>query len=108
MKLSSFSCDCFALIVVGVGLVFGTRPAAAGGSPMGTDVSSYQGSGINWTTMRTDGLSFAWTKATEGTYYYDADFTVNEANAKAAGVMIGAYHFARPSDDPNITGANSA
>jgi autotransporter-associated beta strand protein len=77
--------------------------------PMGTDVSSYQGGSLNWTTLKnTDGLSFAWTKATEGTYYQDADFAVNENNAKAAGVLIGAYHFARPADDPNITGANSA
>ncbi len=77
--------------------------------PMGTDVSSFQGSGLNWTTLKnTDGISFAWTKATEGTYYQDADFVTNEVKAKAAGVLIGAYHFARPSDDPNITGASSA
>ena len=81
---------------------------ALGQRPMGTDVSSYQGSGISWKTVKSDGVSFAWTKATESTDYIDADFTVNEANAKAAGVLIGAYHFARPSKHPNITGANSA
>lgn len=76
--------------------------------PMGTDVSSYQGSGLNWTTVKNDGVFFAWTKATEGTYYIDADFTINESHAQSAGVYIGAYHFARPSDDPNITGSKSA
>ncbi len=85
-----------------------SKPAIAQDRPVGADVSSYQGGGISWPTMRTDGISFAWTKATEGTYYVDVDLPVNEANAKAAGVLIGAYHFARPSDDPNLTGANSA
>ena len=79
-----------------------------GQRPMGTDVSSYQGSGINWAAVKGDGVSFAWTKATESTNYIDGDFTVNEANAKAAGVLIGAYHFARPSKHPNITGIDSA
>jgi autotransporter-associated beta strand protein len=91
-----------------LGLAMGAKDAAAGTRPMGTDVSSYQGGSLNWTNIRNDGISFAWTKATEGTYYEDADFAINESHAKAAGVMIGAYHFARPSDDPNITGANSA
>ncbi|MGA2174328.1 MAG: GH25 family lysozyme [Verrucomicrobiota bacterium] len=83
------------------------KPASAQ-RPLGTDVSHYQGAGINWTNVKNDGVSFAWAKATEGTYYFDADFTLNEANARAAGVMIGAYHYARPSDDTNLTGANSA
>jgi GH25 family lysozyme M1 (1,4-beta-N-acetylmuramidase) len=81
--------------------------AVAQTRPMGTDVSSFQPS-INWPALRTDGISFAWTKATEGTYYQDAYFASHETGAVAAGVLIGAYHFARPSDDPNITGANSA
>ncbi len=75
--------------------------------PLGTDVSHYQGT-INWTTVKNAGVAFAWAKATEGMSYTDAYFTLNEANAKAAGIPIGAYHFARPSSNPNITGANSA
>jgi autotransporter-associated beta strand protein len=94
-------------VVIAFVLLAAARPVLAQ-RPMGTDVSSYQGSGINWATVKSDGVSFAWTKATEGTYYIDADFTINESHAKSAGVLIGAYHFARPSDDPNITGATSA
>lgn len=59
--------------------------------PLGIDVSSYQGSGVNWS-----GIAFGWAKATEGTYFIDGDFTINESHAKAAGTHIGAYHFARP------------
>src|SRR5438094_7014662 len=64
--------------------------------PLGIDVSSYQGSGINWSSVKASGVSFAWAKATEGLTVDDADFTVNMANAKAAGVLIGAYHFSHP------------
>src|SRR5262249_27136466 len=62
---------------------------------LGIDVSSYQGS-INWSSVRGDGPIFAFAKATEGNYYHDAYFTGNMVNGKAAGMHMGAYHFARP------------
>jgi GH25 family lysozyme M1 (1,4-beta-N-acetylmuramidase) len=91
-------------------LILISTSALAQDRPMGTDVSSFQGSNLNWVTIKNDGIFFAWTKATEGPtgYYYDADFVTNEVKAKAAGVLIGAYHYAHPSLDTNITGANSA
>src|SRR5437867_2972585 len=61
--------------------------------PLGIDVSDYQGS-INWTSVKGAGISFAWAKATEGTGTGQSTFTANEANAAAAGVYIGAYHYA--------------
>src|ERR1051325_5761098 len=64
--------------------------------PLGTDVSHYQGT-INWTTVKNAGIKFAWAKATESTGYTDPYFTANENNAKAVGIPIGGYHFARPS-----------
>ncbi|HTV42854.1 MAG TPA: GH25 family lysozyme [Candidatus Sulfotelmatobacter sp.] len=76
--------------------------------PLGTDVSGYQPEDINWTGVKNDGVSFAWVKATEGTYYENPYFTSQLPGAASAGVYVGAYHFARPSDDPNITGASSA
>ena len=82
--------------------------AANAQRPLGTDVSHWQGAGINWVSVRNAGVTFAWAKATEGTFFIDGNFVGNQVNAKAAGVYIGAYHFARPSDHPNITGANSA
>lgn len=75
--------------------------------PLGGDVSGYQTS-VNWTTVENAGIVFAWSKATEGTYYVNPYFTSQESGARGVGIYIGAYHFARPSDDPNLTGANSA
>jgi GH25 family lysozyme M1 (1,4-beta-N-acetylmuramidase) len=75
--------------------------------PLGTDVSGYQPS-INWTNVRNAGVAFAWSKATEGTSYVNPYFTAQIAGAKDVSIPIGAYHFARPSLHPNITGANSA
>lgn len=81
--------------------------------PMGIDVSSYQGSSdsppttINWTSVKSAGIYFAWAKATEGTGYIDADFIYNETHAKSAGVLIGAYHFAHPDTHPGTAGADS-
>ena len=63
--------------------------------PLGMDVSHYQGS-ITWPTVASDGIVFAWCKATEGINYTDPTFTYNISNGKAAGVLMGAYHFARP------------
>ena len=93
------------MLALALGLLAGPERALAQ-RPIGIDVSSYQGSGINWSSVKSSGRTFAWAKATEGTYYIDADFTINEANAKAAGVYIGAYHFARPDLDTGTAGAD--
>ena len=69
----------------------------------GIDVSTYQGT-VNWTSVRAAGKTFAWARATIGTGT-DATFTNNSINAKAAGVLIGAYHYARPDLDLGTAGA---
>ncbi len=74
--------------------------------PLGIDVSSYQGGSIGWASVKNSGVSFAWAKATEGLTVNDADFTINEANAKAVGVLIGAYHFAHPELHIGTAGAD--
>lgn len=61
----------------------------------GIDVSSYQGTN-NWTSIHAAGKDFAWAKATEGQTVNDGDFVANMTNGTAAGVMMGAYHFAHP------------
>src|ERR1019366_9113294 len=91
-----FSSDCIAAIVIGLGIVVGPGQVIA--RPLGIDVSSYQGS-INWSSVKNSGMTFAGAKATEGTFYIDAYFTGNENNGKAAGVYMGAYHFAHPESD---------
>src|ERR1035438_10043503 len=81
-----------AMLVAGLAMLAGPGRALAQ-KPLGIDVSSYQGGGINWTSVKGAGIAFAWTKATEGTGYIDADFTINENNGKAAGVYVpGAGH----------------
>jgi GH25 family lysozyme M1 (1,4-beta-N-acetylmuramidase) len=86
------------------GVVFGpTR--ALGQRALGVDVSSYQGS-PNWTAVKNAGIAFAWAKATEGANINDSSFAYNENNGKAAGVYMGAYHFARPNLNSPGTEAN--
>src|SRR5436189_861173 len=82
-----------ALPLLGLQMLIGPGHAMAQ-RPPGIDVSDYQGN-INWTSVKGAGIAFAWTKATEGTGGLQAQFVNNEANAKAAGVPIGAYHYAR-------------
>jgi len=61
----------------------------------GIDVSHYQGS-INWSSVHSCGANYAFAKATEGTGYTDPNFSTYMANGKAAGMQMGAYHFAHP------------
>lgn len=72
----------------------------------GIDVSNFQGV-VNWTSVRNAGYKFAFCKATEGVDFVDARFTTNMTNAKAAGVPIGPYHFARP-DSSNTNPVDAA
>jgi GH25 family lysozyme M1 (1,4-beta-N-acetylmuramidase) len=66
--------------------------------PYGIDVSHYDGT-INWSQVYAAGKVFAWQKATEGVTYNDPTLATNMSGAKSAGVLIGAYHFARPENN---------
>ena len=65
----------------------------------GIDVSSYQGV-IDWPAVKAGGISFAFTKASEGVGWEDPRFAVNWAGIKAANLIRGCYHFGRPENDP--------
>jgi hypothetical protein len=65
---------------------------------LGIDVSSTQGS-INWTSVHSDGVQFAFARATEGTTFTDVDFSSNMTHGKSAGIQMGAWHFAHPDAD---------
>jgi GH25 family lysozyme M1 (1,4-beta-N-acetylmuramidase) len=65
----------------------------------GIDVSHWQGT-IDWGKVRAAGKRFAYIKATEETTYIDNMYAINRAGAKAAGLYVGAYHFARPDATP--------
>lgn len=57
----------------------------------GIDIASFQ-----TTTFPTTGLAFAMVKATEGTSYVNPKYAAQVAHARAAGLVVGHYHFARP------------
>lgn len=97
IQIKTLSLGRMAAIAGAIALSIGAQPVSA--RPVGVDVSSYQGSGVNWGSVKGGGYTFGWAKATEGTYLQDADFSINENNGKGAGVVLGAYHFARPDLD---------
>ena len=65
----------------------------------GIDVSHWQGN-IEWPQVAAAGKSFAIVKATEGVGYKDDKYDRNKAGAMGNGLKFGAYHFARPENDP--------
>jgi GH25 family lysozyme M1 (1,4-beta-N-acetylmuramidase) len=84
---------CLAVAIPGV-------PGQNASNPKGIDVSSFQKTN-NWTNIKAAGISFAMIKASEGLTIQDPDFVANWAGAKAAGIVRGAYHFARPTTSPS-------
>ncbi len=58
----------------------------------GIDVSRWQGD-INWSQVKSAGVSFAYLKATEGGDVADPKFDTYWQSAKQAGVRRGAYHY---------------
>ena len=71
-------------------------PAFSGGPTVGIDVSKWQGA-IDWQAVAGAGYQFAIIKATEGTNYVDPYFATNWEGAKAAGLLVSAYHMLWPS-----------
>ena len=58
----------------------------------GVDVSSYQGK-IDWHTLASQDISFAFIKATEGSTFVDKNFAYNFEEAQKTTLAVGAYHF---------------
>jgi len=64
--------------------------------PLGVDVSEFQGSIIWSQVSNPGGKEFAIIRATAGVNTTDSQFAQNAANARAEGLLVGAYHFAYP------------
>jgi len=62
----------------------------------GIDISHWQGE-IDWSRVAAADKAFAFMKASEDHDYTDPTYGLNRARARAAGLLIGAYHFAQPS-----------
>lgn len=71
----------------------------------GVDVSSYQGE-IDWHTLSSQNISFAFIKATEGSSFADPCFEYNFSEAQKCEIAVGAYHFFSY-DSPGATQAEN-
>jgi lysozyme len=82
---------------VGLAVLGLPAPATAGIAYLpGIDVSHWQGN-IDWAAVKADGIRFAFVKATEDDWFVDNRYVQNRDGADAAGIPVGAYHFAQPS-----------
>ncbi|QFU94421.1 lysozyme [Amycolatopsis sp. YIM 10] len=68
---------------------------AAEGQTLGHDVSGHQGA-VDWPAAAGAGAKFVYVKATEGTGFTNPRFGQQYNGAHGAGLVRGAYHFARP------------
>ncbi|EQD82917.1 GH25 family lysozyme M1 (1,4-beta-N-acetylmuramidase) [Saccharopolyspora erythraea NRRL 2338] len=72
------------------------EPEAPWGPPAeGIDVSNHNGS-IDWRKVAADGKQFTFVLATDGTSFTNPRYSEQYHGAKEAGLIAGAYHFARP------------
>ena len=90
------------VLATGTACVGLASPAQAASYVRGLDVSHYQGT-ISWSGVYSKGARFAYIKATEGSSYRDSAFNTNYTNSYKAGLIRGAYHFARP----NVSGGKA-
>ncbi|CAM5451731.1 Lysozyme OS=Streptomyces antimycoticus OX=68175 GN=SANT12839_063410 PE=3 SV=1 [Streptomyces antimycoticus] len=86
------------------GSTAGEAPTGLLATVEGVDVSSHQGN-VNWSTLWSSGVRFAYVKATEGTSYTNPYFAQQYNGSFNVGMIRGAYHFALPN---NSSGAAQA
>ena len=66
----------------------------------GIDISHYQNEAgrIDWEKVKASEYKFCFVKCTEGVSYRDRFYQENKENVRKAGLLFGAYHFARLND----------
>lgn len=74
------------------GLIRFNYPSSARYPVRGVDVSHHQGP-VDWVAVRSEGIRFAFIKASEGADHRDREFPRNWDAAREAGLARGAYHF---------------
>jgi lysozyme len=87
--------SCLLAVVASMLFVSSTTANAATTLP-GIDVSKWQGT-IDWSKVAGAGIRFAIARATKGRTYIDPTFQANVNEARANGIVVGAYHRATPS-----------
>ncbi|MGV9251560.1 lysozyme [Streptomyces sp. NPDC003697] len=83
----------------------GTLAGGAATQTEGVDVSGHQGD-VAWPTLWNSGVRWAYTKATEGTYYTNPYFAQQYNGSYDVGMIRGAYHFATPDTAGGAAQAN--
>jgi lysozyme len=61
----------------------------------GIDVSTYQGR-VNWARVGSTSVRFAILRSSLGNHYVDERYAKNLVGARRNGIVVGAYHFAKP------------
>ncbi|WP_281098863.1 GH25 family lysozyme, partial [Acaricomes phytoseiuli] len=72
-----------------------SKPAGTENMPGGVDVSGWQ-QNVNWQMVWNQGARFAYIKASEGPWRMNDYFAQQYNGSYSAGMIRGAYHFARP------------
>jgi GH25 family lysozyme M1 (1,4-beta-N-acetylmuramidase) len=83
------------LVIALTALLSASASDAATTRAKGLDVSNWNGT-VKWGKVASAGYRFAFGKATEGTSYTDKTYTTNRNGSEGAGLVFGAYHFAKP------------
>jgi GH25 family lysozyme M1 (1,4-beta-N-acetylmuramidase) len=86
-------------------LVWRDASGSASTQVLGIDVSGGSQGAITWSSVKSDGYTFAWAKATEGETFTDSYYLTNAVNGVNAGIYMGAYHFAHPDTHGTTAGA---
>ncbi|MGZ3450285.1 MAG: glycoside hydrolase family 25 protein [Polyangiales bacterium] len=73
---------------------------AKGATVEGVDVSVWQGSSIDWKSVKASGREFGIARVSYGTGTIDSTFPGNWSGMKSAGMIRGAYQWFRPAQDP--------
>ena len=82
-----------AVVTAGSTLVLGSAVADPSKYPVfGVDVSHYQGD-IDWSALESQGVKFAFIKATEGSGHVDESVRDNLTNSADTDIRISCYHF---------------
>ena len=74
------------------GIIWFVYPEKLGYTVKGVDVARYQGD-IDWSMISSQGIQFAFIKATEGSTYRDPFFNTNIVESRKNDIYASAYHF---------------
>lgn len=69
------------------------------------DLSNNNDLSVDWPRVRAAGIDAAWLKVTEGRTFRDPAYVRYRDGARAAGLRVGGYHYARPDLNPSIDAA---